>query len=294
MKKSKISRSVKKKLITKSNLLLLAVLLAIVILIVGIRFFSNSQAIIDSVPLTGLVTDNATNETSVLTDVTVWQGQYYIGDQFQKGTFEFNFTVYDASIEGNKCYSNLTMLTTGSFGEWITEQTEVGAACNDASKNYYLEIVINDEIQGPRKLLKSFDYIRKDTSEITKSLEVRGSINATGEVCDGSGRCLSQLGDRGNPFDQNLNTTDNPSFVNISVANTGFFLYLGDLTNRVTSLFVQKIDVSNSIKFGFTILENCNSTTEGTIVYAAGNGNKREFWGCRQENIGVYEWEEMS
>ncbi len=33
-------------------------------------------------------------------DVSVWQGQYFKGTDFQKGTFEFNFTVYDAQIGG--------------------------------------------------------------------------------------------------------------------------------------------------------------------------------------------------
>lgn len=33
-------------------------------------------------------------------DVSVWQGQYFTGTTFNVGTYEFNFTVYDAQIGG--------------------------------------------------------------------------------------------------------------------------------------------------------------------------------------------------
>ncbi len=33
-------------------------------------------------------------------DISVWQGQYYTGEIFNQGTFEFNFTVYDAKVGG--------------------------------------------------------------------------------------------------------------------------------------------------------------------------------------------------
>ena len=44
-------------------------------------------------------------------DVLVWQGQYYTGTTFNTGTYEFNFSVYDAEITGEMCYSNRTFLT---------------------------------------------------------------------------------------------------------------------------------------------------------------------------------------
>ena len=33
-------------------------------------------------------------------DVLVWQGQYFTGTTFNTGTYEFNFSVYDASVGG--------------------------------------------------------------------------------------------------------------------------------------------------------------------------------------------------
>ena len=35
-------------------------------------------------------------------DVLVWQGQYFTGTTFNTGTFEFNFTVYDAKLGGGR------------------------------------------------------------------------------------------------------------------------------------------------------------------------------------------------
>ncbi|MBI2664448.1 hypothetical protein HYX10_03850 [Candidatus Woesearchaeota archaeon] len=38
------------------------------------------------------------------TDVVVWQGQYFKGTEFQTGTFDFNFTVYDAKVGGGMLF----------------------------------------------------------------------------------------------------------------------------------------------------------------------------------------------
>ncbi len=35
-------------------------------------------------------------------DISVWQGQYYTGTTFNTGTYDFNFTIYDASIGGGR------------------------------------------------------------------------------------------------------------------------------------------------------------------------------------------------
>src|SRR3990167_3135358 len=70
-------------------------------------------------------------------DTVVWQGQYYNGTVFNVGTFSFNFTVFDAVNGGVACYSNVTSLTTGSFGQWRTEQNGVGSGCDNSSKDYF-------------------------------------------------------------------------------------------------------------------------------------------------------------
>lgn len=95
-------------------------------------------------------------------DISVWQGQYYTGTTFNVGTYDFNFTIYDNKTDGDICFSNFTALTTGSWGEWKTEQKGVGSACNNVSQDYFLEIKINNETQDGRRLLKSFQYLRQD------------------------------------------------------------------------------------------------------------------------------------
>ncbi len=98
------------------------------------------------------------------TDVSVWQGQYHTSKNFNTGTYEFNFTVYDAKSGGGRCYSNTTTLTTGDFGEWITEQSGVGAACNNASQDYFLNINIDGVDQGKRRRLTIWSFLRKDSN----------------------------------------------------------------------------------------------------------------------------------
>ncbi|MEK6848755.1 MAG: hypothetical protein AABX65_03945 [Nanoarchaeota archaeon] len=336
-------------------------------------------------------------------DVLVWQGQYYIGTEFQTGTYEFEFTVYDAQEGGNICYTNTTTFTTGNWGEWKTEQTGVGVSCDNGLANYFLEIKINNETQSERRRITNFNFVRKDAfslelsasknilidgsknlrnmtmgvmrfehaplipntraitfninsnsqentsaivmeynvggngsylirqfttdniytwdgngdlsirdifaefigslaNRITKlfvqDIDASGNINTNGNVTAnkfiGDGSQLTGLsGNGGNQFDQNLNTTNSPSFVNITSTNTGFFSFLGSLANRITKLFVQEIDVEKSIKIGYTVQGVCDANTEGTIIYD-NSGDKREFWGCRQKKAGEYEWVKLS
>jgi hypothetical protein len=90
-----------------------------------------------------------------------------MGTTFQQGTYNFNFTTYDALSGGTVCWSNSENLTTGYFGEWKTEQTGVSASCNNASNDYFLSIRINGVDQPPRRRLSMFSYMRKDVDERT-------------------------------------------------------------------------------------------------------------------------------
>ncbi|MEK6955202.1 MAG: hypothetical protein AABW52_00930, partial [Nanoarchaeota archaeon] len=79
---------------------------------------------------------------------------------------------------GGACYSNTTTLTTGNWGEWKTEQSGVGASCNNASQNYFLEIKINNKTQGERSVLSNWDFLRKDTDALLNgSLTTLGGVN---------------------------------------------------------------------------------------------------------------------
>ncbi|MBT4376883.1 hypothetical protein HOD29_05920 [archaeon] len=118
--------------------------------------------------------------------VAVWQGQYYTGTTFNTGTYGFNFTIYDALIGGDVCFTNTTSLTTGNWGEWKTEQTP-WTDCNNSSKEYFLNINIAGTDETPRRRLTVSDFLRKDV-EVTKegNLNVSDNISASFFIGDGS------------------------------------------------------------------------------------------------------------
>ena len=70
---------------------------------------------------------------------------------------------------GGACYSNVTTLTTGNFGEWKTEQIGVNSVCNNVSKDYYLNINVNGIDQSPRRRLVIWNFLRKNVDETTIS-----------------------------------------------------------------------------------------------------------------------------
>ena len=39
---------------------------------------------------------------ALASDVSIWQGQYFTGTTFNTGTYDFNFTVYNAPIGGGR------------------------------------------------------------------------------------------------------------------------------------------------------------------------------------------------
>jgi len=121
------------------------------------------------------------NFAYAVSDITVFQGQYYDETGFKQGTFEFTFNVYDDAVGGNLEGYRTVNLTTGIFGEWITEIGGISAACNDSSKDYFVEILIDGVVQPPRKRLTHFKYLRKDIEETTsEGLTISGILK--GEV----------------------------------------------------------------------------------------------------------------
>ena len=120
-------------------------------------------------------------------DVSVYQGQYFIGNEFQKGTFNFEFNVYDDRTRGNLIYSHSTNLTTGNWGEWYIELEGVASAAKNISKSYFMEIIIDGEIQGDRRRITQLNYLRKDVEEEMKTnLKMDSNITANYFIGDGS------------------------------------------------------------------------------------------------------------
>ena len=102
-----------------------------------------------------------------VSDTAVFQGQYYVGEEFQQGTYEFKFDIYTGEIFGELVYTETENLTTGTWGQWRTELTGISAACNDTTKDYFMEITIDGDVQSPRRRLTHFNYLRKDVDETT-------------------------------------------------------------------------------------------------------------------------------
>jgi hypothetical protein len=169
-------------------------------------------------------------------DILVWQGQYFIGNKFQTGTYEFNFSVYDDLTLGDICYSNTTNITTGNWGEWKTEQSGVSSACNNVSKNYYLNINIDGVDQTPRKRLTIFNFLRKDVDELTTG-KLQTASQVVAPVIQANTQVIAPV----------VNTTQVVA-ANVTTIGTGFFSYLGSLASRITKLFIRDIDASGNIE----------------------------------------------
>ncbi len=254
-------------------------------------------------------------------NVSVWRGQYYLGDKFQKGTFLFNFTVYDAKSGGEICYSNTSLISTNDFGEWETEETHVGKFCNNS--DYFLKINIDGKDQIQRKRLIIWDYLRKDVDETSsannlklgsgddsdvsltlfhdkvgghtfsiKTLATSVSSSAHSVVfenaycgdtiyvnkgadnflwglyIDGNFTPLMQLnslGELGLP-QNGINMNDN----NITNVSSGFFSFLGSLTNRINELFVQNINFNGTIVGEGSINTSKNIFLSGNLTKNSG------------------------
>ncbi|GAH52382.1 unnamed protein product, partial [marine sediment metagenome] len=111
-----------------------------------------------------------------VSDTAVFQGQYYSGTTFYQGTYEFQFDIYTGEIFGDLVYSDIQNLTTGVWGEWRVELDGISAACNNVTKDYFMEITIDNSTQTPRRRLTHFNYLRKNANEITTGNLTIGNI----------------------------------------------------------------------------------------------------------------------
>jgi len=102
-----------------------------------------------------------------VSDIAVFQGQYFVENEFQEGTYSFTFNVYDDETAGTSCFSDSKTLTTGFWGQWRTELSGISTNCNDTTKDYFMEIIIDNSTQTPRRRLTHFNYLRKDVDETT-------------------------------------------------------------------------------------------------------------------------------
>jgi len=220
--------------------------------------------------------------------ISVWQGQYYTGTTFNKGTYEFNFTVYDNETGGEICYSNSTNLTTGNFGEWKIEQ-KIGSYCSNASKDYFLEIKIEDILQSDtngdtRERLTIFDYLRRDVNEI-----YIGNLTFEGALRTNSPLKIKQSMQYVNPNDeviynsfvqgQNALVTDIPEIFNDSLIyfkikslanNYGYkVVYFDNITKQSLFTLSRNINGRASTIFNLMVVPE-NKTTDTSFNLCKG------------------------
>jgi CRISPR/Cas system CMR subunit Cmr4 (Cas7 group RAMP superfamily)/cytoskeletal protein CcmA (bactofilin family) len=167
--------------------------------------------------------------------VSVWQGQYYTGTTFNTGTYTFNFTVYDAETGGSACFTNTTSLTTGNWGQWRIEQSPWDS-CDNASKEYFLNVNIAGTDQVPRRRLTVSDFLRRDVSSVQEGNLIVND-NVTADYYFGDGRYLVGINGSGD--------------IN-SVQGDGVYLYNGSDSGNVVLAFNESrlngtIDVRASV-----------------------------------------------
>ncbi|MDA3836392.1 MAG: hypothetical protein PF542_02105 [Nanoarchaeota archaeon] len=135
-------------------------------------------------------------------DISVYQGQYFIGTEFQQGTFQFDFNVYDAREGGDLIYTYSEDITTGQWGSWEVELEGVSEAANNSFRDYFMEVVVEGVSQLPRRRITQFDFARVDIPEtFKKTLVVEGglfsnyieAVNMTAAYFSGDGSQLKNL-----------------------------------------------------------------------------------------------------
>ncbi len=136
--------------------------------------------------------------------VSVFQGQYHEDGEFQVGEFNFEFKVYDNKTAGNLIYNVSRKIEIGLWGQWVAELEGISAAANNASKDYFMEITINGEVQAPRKIITHFAYLRKDIDEVTSGSIVAREYKTKEEVETSSLDNVINLNPRIEPLDPEL------------------------------------------------------------------------------------------
>ncbi len=138
------------------------------------------------------------------------------------GTYNINFTIYDAATNGNVLWTDNYSVTTDSNGIYSVILTGINL---NFSEQYYLGIrVAGDSEMTPRINLTSSPY----------------SFRA------------SNISITGVEFDSNVNLTDK----NITTTGRGFFGFLGSLASRITGLFVGDINANGTFNLTGDLVVN--------------------------------------
>ena len=177
-------------------------------------------------------------------DVSVFQGQYFIDDKFQVGTYEFEFNVYDDETSGDLIYSDKENITLGNWGQWKVELAGLSEAANNVSKDYFMEVIIDGISQLPRKRITQFNFLRKDVDEVTEGKISAGSFIISKSDHGGQGFFVDAEKNYSTTINAKLNVTDDAFFKNLSVDDKNVCLEDGTNCQIIND---SDLDVNSSV-----------------------------------------------
>lgn len=108
-------------------------------------------------------------------------------------------------------------------------------------------------------------YINNSYINITYFLGLNGTDGVNGS--DGADGADGIDGVNGSVDYSNVVMLNQTNTGNVTISGTGFFTWLGDLTSRITKLFVEDVDVSNNINVTGNVTANLFKVrdTSGTM-----------------------------
>src|SRR5690554_5324659 len=155
------------------------------------------------------------------------------GNPKKDGEYKFTFSIYDDSVSGGSLWSEEKTIQTKQ-GLFSTELGSVEPLTIPFDKQYWLQVEADGTVFPLRTKLTGAPYsFRADTAEIAKklvdSIYTREQLKTSGKAKVHAGNIVNPEWLDGNPFDQDLNTTNDVQFKFIhSNNNTG--LDINDVT----------------------------------------------------------------
>jgi len=204
-----------------------------------------------------------------VSDIAVFQGQYFEENEFQEGTYSFIFDIYDDETAGTSCFSNTQSLSTGFWGQWRAELNGISAGCADTTKDYFVEITIDSVVQTPRRRLTHFNYLRKNVADSTTGdLTISNILNFL------LGGYIQEFVDyflvsKGLEITGDLGVNGNANITGITYVDELQGNELRANEANITEFFSKEIKASDEIKVGG--LKVC--LEDGTDCQAVGGGS---------------------
>ncbi|HLV30474.1 MAG TPA: hypothetical protein VKY57_02775, partial [Chitinispirillaceae bacterium] len=151
------------------------------------------------------------------------------GNPKKDGEYKFTFSIFDDSISGKSLWSEEKTIQTKQ-GLFYTELGSVNPLKLPFDTQYWLQVKADGNVFPQRTKLTGTPYsFRADTAEIAKGLVdsfyTRDQLKTSGEAKVHAGNIVNAEWLDGNPFNQDLNTTDRVKFDGVINQNAGVASY---------------------------------------------------------------------